>query len=599
MYTTLVRWMDFGRIGSPICSRVVIGAVIWIMGLGDHADGVSVESTIGFADSSVASADSSPSFSLSLDSDRNDFLGQGRQKLFTDRNSTLMALHESGYLSIEITTNDSDIFWMLEFLAPRGSELLPGIYEEAIGPSPRKPAMRIRGEHRSCGGLARFVIREAEYGSMGEVNRLAIDFENHCGIAEAGLFGSLRIGSDEPIPGPRTPTATPRPDQFKIDIEVPGFPGAEWPFVGSFHYDAVRDHVEVQSFYYPSRVERRHVSFYITDVRRRLGWTIVFAPPLCGPGSEFGPGLYEEATGFPSAEREDYWSPVFNAHFEGWGPERSDDSNGQFFVHEARIGKYGEVYRLAADFVQCHGHTYPPGTCATPWVIGSVDYTSTRPTPTPAPPTPTPSDLSSIAMLRSDCGDYIGSAKSRYLTLADGDFSAFYDHGGGQVTITFLGDEFWHFNFSAPAGQVLTPGVYEDFDREYHPDDPWLRIGGAGRGCNDVGRFEILEIELGKNGEVLRFAVDFEQHCQEFRGPGLHGAVRYRSTLPPPPAPMRPCWGDCNGNGAVDIGDLIFGVNIVLHYNYIWECELFDHDEDGVIRVDDLVYAVKNALDGC
>ena len=54
---------------------------------------------------------------------------------------------------------------------------------------------------------------------------------------------------------------------------------------------------------------------------------------------------------------------------------------------------------------------------------------------------------------------------------------------------------------------------------------------GSGRGCNELtGQFVVREIELAPGGSVLRFAADFEQHCEDMN-PGLFGAIRYNSTI--------------------------------------------------------------------
>ena len=57
-------------------------------------------------------------------------------------------------------------------------------------------------------------------------------------------------------------------------------------------------------------------------------------------------------------------------------------------------------------------------------------------------------------------------------------------------------------------------------------------MSGAGRGCNTLtGRFIILEALYGPGGPVLRFAADYEQHC-EGGGPALFGPVRNNSSVP-------------------------------------------------------------------
>ena len=59
------------------------------------------------------------------------------------------------------------------------------------------------------------------------------------------------------------------------------------------------------------------------------------------------------------------------------------------------------------------------------------------------------------------------------------------------------------------------------------------------------------------------------------------------------------CAGDCNGDGAVAIDELILGVNIALGSQPVSACPGFDTDGDGTTRIDELILAVQNALAGC
>ena len=59
------------------------------------------------------------------------------------------------------------------------------------------------------------------------------------------------------------------------------------------------------------------------------------------------------------------------------------------------------------------------------------------------------------------------------------------------------------------------------------------------------------------------------------------------------------CAGDCNGDGAVRIGELIIGVNIALDRAEVDSCAAMDTNRDGAIRIGELIAAVNSALDGC
>jgi hypothetical protein len=68
---------------------------------------------------------------------------------------------------------------------------------------------------------------------------------------------------------------------------------------------------------------------------------------------------------------------------------------------------------------------------------------------------------------------------------------------------------------------------------------------------------------------------------------------------PTPTIVPGPCYGDCDGNGAVAINELVLGVNIALEKAAVGECPLADNDNSGSVSVDELVKAVNRALHGC
>ncbi|MBX3027839.1 autotransporter-associated beta strand repeat-containing protein [bacterium] len=59
------------------------------------------------------------------------------------------------------------------------------------------------------------------------------------------------------------------------------------------------------------------------------------------------------------------------------------------------------------------------------------------------------------------------------------------------------------------------------------------------------------------------------------------------------------CAGDCDGNGAVGINELVLGVNIALGNERVDRCPGFDSNGDGQVGIAELIAAVNNALGGC
>ncbi|HVM95588.1 MAG TPA: hypothetical protein VMT89_04330, partial [Candidatus Acidoferrales bacterium] len=59
------------------------------------------------------------------------------------------------------------------------------------------------------------------------------------------------------------------------------------------------------------------------------------------------------------------------------------------------------------------------------------------------------------------------------------------------------------------------------------------------------------------------------------------------------------CPGDCDGNGVVQVDEMVRGVRIALGDAALDECAAMDRNGDGHVTVDELVQAVASLLDGC
>src|ERR1700737_1888810 len=138
---------------------------------------------------------------------------------------------------------------------------------------------------------------------------------------------------------------------------------------------------------------------------------------------------------------------------------------------------------------------------------------------------------STLLILNSQPGDYIGGGITQTFTPADGTFAVNTTYNGG-AQVSFHTPNFsssWNLSFGPPTGQALKPGEYETAQRfAFHsPTRPGLDVSGDGRGCNIItGRFLVSDITFAPNGNIQMLAVDFEQHC-EGAAPALFGSVRY------------------------------------------------------------------------
>lgn len=66
-----------------------------------------------------------------------------------------------------------------------------------------------------------------------------------------------------------------------------------------------------------------------------------------------------------------------------------------------------------------------------------------------------------------------------------------------------------------------------------------------------------------------------------------------------PSTPAATCRGDCDGDRAVAINELVIAVTIALGGQPLATCPSLDSSTDGTVEINELIVAVANALDGC
>jgi hypothetical protein len=132
-----------------------------------------------------------------------------------------------------------------------------------------------------------------------------------------------------------------------------------------------------------------------------------------------------------------------------------------------------------------------------------------------------------VTMFRHD-GDYPGKtwhsayhAGNATITLNGTASYLWVSVRGGE-----LGDDSYHFDISAPPGEVLQVGDYEGARRFAEDGRPGFDFGGNGFGCNQgTGRFRVNQITLGPTGVPTSLWVVYEYHCDG--GPyALIGEIR-------------------------------------------------------------------------
>ena len=134
--------------------------------------------------------------------------------------------------------------------------------------------------------------------------------------------------------------------------------------------------------------------------------------------------------------------------------------------------------------------------------------------------------------MHSEPGDYIGGGQNYSYTLADGEFSAYRNFGGGAL-ISFIR------RASIISGILISaPGKCASESWRLHrrdafplpaPTEPGLSVSGDGRGCNTLtGSFEVKKIIYGADGVIIAFWATFTQHC-EGEPPALTGEIKFNA----------------------------------------------------------------------
>ena len=140
---------------------------------------------------------------LSFDSPEGDFVGGGEQRLFTENEGVFTFISPEdapNYLSVDYQTDD---WWTLDLAAPTDEVLGVGVYEGATRwpfQSPTGPGLDFSGASRGCNRLSgRFEILELSYDESGNVETLAVNFEQNCEETMPTLKGLVRHNSSVPL----------------------------------------------------------------------------------------------------------------------------------------------------------------------------------------------------------------------------------------------------------------------------------------------------------------------------------------------------------------------------------------------------------------
>ena len=144
-----------------------------------------------------ASADGATSSSVTMVSERGDYIGGGVSRLYHPGNATIRASGDSAHVSIHVSGGTPGATFDLNFAPPRGQELRPGAYEGAQRwpfHEDGRPAIDVSGDGRGCNTVkGRFQVKDISFGPTGELERLRVLYEHRCEGGTSALFGEVRV----------------------------------------------------------------------------------------------------------------------------------------------------------------------------------------------------------------------------------------------------------------------------------------------------------------------------------------------------------------------------------------------------------------------
>lgn len=165
---------------------------------------------LGLAGSVSPARAATSSFSATMYSEPDDYIGQGVQQVFDPSNATFGGNELNGGIGLSASGGTSGKQFSFVFQPPGGKALTPGLYLNAQGiggVDNTRPRMDVYGDARGCNEIGgSFEIKDLDLAADGTIDRLWLLYEQHCENFRPALFGELRVGEDavQPAVSPAT-----------------------------------------------------------------------------------------------------------------------------------------------------------------------------------------------------------------------------------------------------------------------------------------------------------------------------------------------------------------------------------------------------------
>ncbi|MDJ0701475.1 MAG: hypothetical protein QNJ07_16630 [Woeseiaceae bacterium] len=446
-----------------------------------------------------------------LESDFDDWVGQGRNYLYTAFDSLITVDSDAARLSVSV---DGDERWGGDFQGMNSiSRIEVGYYGDLRRfpfHNPVKGGLSWSGEGRGCNTLEGwFVVDSVTYDGS---NLLAVElrFEQHCEGGSAALNGAIRWDANDTTepPGPVVPV----PD----GLWEP--PAAVVPQTANyFYFEGRRNYLYTQA----------DSTLIVEAPGRRLNATVY--------GDEDWIGNFEAMSSVGQLEVGYYANlqefPFHNPAFGGlsWSGPDSNCSDDAWLAIDSLVFDGADLASIEFRFEQ---------TCGLETLRGAVRWDVNDPTTPPGPVNPPPAGLwepppgvtpatGDFVYLQSDTGDYIGGGRNYLYTPQDTQFIV--DAPGGRMEIRVVGTEDWRGSFQAMNTlNFLETGYYGDLQRYgvHNAAKGGLRWIGGGRACSMLSGWFVIDSVTYDGISLTAIELRFEQHC-EGRIPALRGEIHW------------------------------------------------------------------------
>jgi hypothetical protein len=184
---------------GAICAAIVAGALVGATPSGAGATSTAVRYVTMF-------------------SDPGDWIGGGQPRFYVSGADTVSVAGTAADFTVGVSGGPYGDSFTLEFAAPPGQKLHPGLYTKAQRAAFREsghPGLDIYGSGRGCNTVAgSFDVKDLRTTSSGAISRVWLTYEQHCEGGTAALFGEVQVGASTTPPLLTVPSVVAWPDTF-------------------------------------------------------------------------------------------------------------------------------------------------------------------------------------------------------------------------------------------------------------------------------------------------------------------------------------------------------------------------------------------------